>query len=219
MSSRKYEMSRRAQTAALTRGRILDAAESLFVRHGYSRTTLREVARRAGVSVQSVYQAGSKASLMMAILERGFSGEERAVSILARPEFQAIMADPDTERALGRYVDFIVAANGRIIDLWHAAILASDSDPEIAEAVRRSETRRIEDLHLGSGWFVGRGLLPQDRVSEFADVLGHLTGPDTHRYFVRERGWTDERFAQWLRATIAGQLGQYQTGRRMPEGE
>lgn len=219
MSTRKYEMGRRAETAARTRARILDAAEELFVGHGYSRTTLREVARHAGVSVQSVYQAGSKASLMMAILERGFSGAEGAVSILERPEFLAIMADPDTERALDRYVEFIVAANGRIIDLWHAAILASDSDPEIAEAVRLSESQRMDDLHLGSGWFVGRWLLAGECVTEFADVLGHLTSPDTHRYFVRERGWTDERFTRWLRATIAGQLGQYQTGRRMPSGE
>lgn len=212
MSGRGYRLGRRAVSAARTRKAILDAAESLFVREGYSRTTLQEVAREAGVSVQSVHQAGTKASLMTAILERGFSGDEEPTSLLERPEFRTIMADPDTGRALDRYTGYIVDANGRIADLWHAATLATDSDPEIAEAVRRSETRRLADLHTGCQWFVRRRLLAPEQVAEFADALGYLTGPSAHRYFTVERRWSAPRFARWLRATISSQLDQLAVG-------
>jgi AcrR family transcriptional regulator len=205
VTTRRYVSRKRAITAAQTRANILDAAQKLFVENGYSRTTLQEVATTAGVSVQSVYAAGSKASLMMAVLERGFTGDEQFTSLLERPEFLAIMSDSDTERALDRYVDFVVAANSRIADLWHAATLAADSEPAIGEQLERSELRRLDDVHTGSHWFVQRGLLDDD-VVEFADVLSYLTGPDTYRYFTVDRGWTPARFTAWLRRSIAQHL-------------
>lgn len=206
MTTRRYVPRKRAITAAQTRANILDAAQKLFVENGYSRTTLQEVATAAGVSVQSVYLAGSKASLMMAVLERGFTGDEQFTSLLERPEFLAIMSDSDTERALDRYVDYVVAANSRIADLWHAATLAADSEPAIGEQLERSELRRLDDVHTGSYWFVQRGLLDDGRVEEFADVLSYLTGSDTYRYFTVDRGWTPTRFTAWLRRSIAQHL-------------
>src|SRR5262249_13430126 len=48
-------LSRRQQQAAETRQTIIRAAWSLFVQHGYTRTTMEAVAREAHVSVASVY--------------------------------------------------------------------------------------------------------------------------------------------------------------------
>ncbi|MGZ8177920.1 TetR/AcrR family transcriptional regulator [Williamsia sp. SKLECPSW1] len=206
MVKRSYVSTRRAATAAQTRTRILDAAHHLFVERGYSATTLKQIADAAGVSVQSVHLAGSKASLMTAVLERAFTGDEKFVSLLARPEFAAIMADPDTDRALDRYVDHIVTANSRIADTFHAATLAADSDPSIGQELERSELRRLDDIHTGSVWFVQRGLVGAEDVGEFADVLSYLTSPQTYRYFTVDRAWDCGRFTTWLRRSIASHL-------------
>lgn len=206
MSTRRYESRVRAQSAAQTRTDVLDAAQRLFVEQGYSSTTLQQVAVAAGVSVQTVYGQGSKASLMTAILQRAFTGDEQPVSLLARPEFTAIMAEENTTRALDRYVEFVVTANGRIADLHHAAALAADSDRSIGEELERSELRRIDDIRRGMPWFVGRQLLPPDDTDEFADVLSYLTGPQTHRYFTVERRWSTDAFARWLRTAIDSHL-------------
>ena len=52
--------------------RILDAAMSAFIKHGYAETSTLEIAKRAKVSKRDIYAAfGSKEQMLMAcILER-----------------------------------------------------------------------------------------------------------------------------------------------------
>ena len=43
------------RTGDESKKRILDAAGEVFAEHGYARTTIREVARRAGISIGGIY--------------------------------------------------------------------------------------------------------------------------------------------------------------------
>ena len=54
---RRYRSTRRREQATETRARILRAAHDLFVTRGYGRTTIADVARAAGVAVETVYAA------------------------------------------------------------------------------------------------------------------------------------------------------------------
>ena len=54
-----------------TRERILDAAESLFVEHGFEATSMRMITGRAGVNLASVnYHFGSKEALIQEVFRR-----------------------------------------------------------------------------------------------------------------------------------------------------
>jgi AcrR family transcriptional regulator len=54
-----------------TRERILDAAEKLFMQHGYDGTSMRVVTSEAGVNLAAAnYHFGSKEALMQAVLRR-----------------------------------------------------------------------------------------------------------------------------------------------------
>ena len=58
-------------TSAGTKARILDAAERLFVEHGFEATSLRQLTAAAGVNLASVnYHFGSKEELFQAVLTR-----------------------------------------------------------------------------------------------------------------------------------------------------
>jgi AcrR family transcriptional regulator len=62
-----------------TRARILDAAERLFARDGFSGTSLRAVTREAGVNLAAVhYHLGSKQALLEAVLARHIEPINRA---------------------------------------------------------------------------------------------------------------------------------------------
>jgi AcrR family transcriptional regulator len=62
---------RRAMRGPDTKTTILDAAEALFAEHGYDKTSLRELTRRAGVNLAAVnYHFGGKEKLAMAVLAR-----------------------------------------------------------------------------------------------------------------------------------------------------
>src|SRR3954463_2593344 len=55
----------RQRQAQLTRDEILKAARRLFAERGYSRTSVRDIAKAAGVSAQTVYDSiGSKQALV-----------------------------------------------------------------------------------------------------------------------------------------------------------
>ncbi len=54
-----------------TRERILDAAEALFVEHGFEATSMRMITGRAGVNLASVnYHFGSKEALIQEVFRR-----------------------------------------------------------------------------------------------------------------------------------------------------
>ena len=55
----------RERRAQLTRDEILRAARRLFAERGYARTSVRDIAKAAGVSAQTVYDSvGSKQALV-----------------------------------------------------------------------------------------------------------------------------------------------------------
>jgi AcrR family transcriptional regulator len=70
-TQRRYSMELRAAAAEATRERILEAATEAFLEHWYDDITLTEVAKRAGVSGQTVINHfGGKEQLAAATYER-----------------------------------------------------------------------------------------------------------------------------------------------------
>lgn len=195
---RRYSSPLREAEAARTRTRIVEAAGELFVRDGYAATPMRAIAERAGVSIQSVHLAGPKAALLIAAFERSFAGDEGRHSLLERPELQSIVAEPDAEVALGRYVEFLVDANQRAAGIIHAMRAAADADAQVREAYEDLEQRRRRDMLLGADLLVTRGLVDAGRRQEVADVFGYLTWPESYQYFVEESGWSLEAYTAWL---------------------
>jgi AcrR family transcriptional regulator len=78
-------------TSADTKTRILDAAERLFVEHGFEATSLRSLTSAAGVNLAAVnYHFGSKEELFQAVLTRRLDpmNQER-IELLERVEREA----------------------------------------------------------------------------------------------------------------------------------
>lgn len=88
--------------ASATKARILDAAESLFMEHGFEATSLRLITAAAGVNLAAVnYHFGSKEELFQAVLTRRLDpmNQER-VLLLTRYEREAAPATLGCERIL-----------------------------------------------------------------------------------------------------------------------
>jgi AcrR family transcriptional regulator len=80
-----------APRAAATKDKILDAAEALFMEHGFEATSLRSITATAGVNLAAVnYHFGSKEELFQAVLTRRLDpmNQER-VELLTRLERDA----------------------------------------------------------------------------------------------------------------------------------
>ncbi len=199
---RSYHSPRRQADAAATRANIIDAAARLFIRDGYVATSLKAIAAEADVSVPTVHANGPKHALLIAAFERTFAGDEGRHSLAERPALVAIMSEPDTATAIGRYADFLIDANQRSAGIVGAMLAAADSDDEVRAAHLDLETRRHRDMVIAAEWCRQRGLIPADRVAVAADVLGLLTGPGPWTHFIVTRGWHVAAYRTWLIAQI-----------------
>lgn len=202
MTTRSYTSPLRAAEAARTRDAILDAVAALCVSNGYAATTLKAIAAEAGVSVQSVSLAGTKASLLIAAFERAFSGSEGRESLAERPAMAEIMALADADEAISRWLDYVADANARTAGLSRVMETAAGVDPVAADAVADLRARRRRDMGLVAGWFAQRGLVEPENVGRIADEVGLIVGPEAYEYFMAEVAWTPERYREWMSRSI-----------------
>src|SRR3954451_19259174 len=91
----------RAERARATRRRIIDAAASQFVAHGYGATLLDQVAEQAGVAVQTVYfHFGNKRTLLKEARDLAAVGDDDPVPLMERPWVEEIQEETDPVRII-----------------------------------------------------------------------------------------------------------------------
>src|SRR6185503_7436726 len=98
-AKRPYRMTARAASVGVNEGRILDAAYGLFLERMFDQVSLQEIARVAGVGIQTVIRRfHTKERLFAAMIERRMPelAEERE-GVLADPGLTAM------ERLAGQY--------------------------------------------------------------------------------------------------------------------
>lgn len=207
---RRYESRRRQEQAAQTRGDILAAAGKLFRDRGYGATPMPLIATESGVVVETVYRAfGSKAGLFRAVMEAVLAGGATRADIRVeeRPAIRAVIDEPDPQRQIELYVATQPGVHRRSGPLLRALLGAVDTDPELKALWDEMEAWRLE----GQGRFVGmlaeRGRLrPGLSFEEARDILWTLCSLAVHDLLVVARGWTSERYQEWLTAALTREL-------------
>ena len=205
---RRYNSPRRREQAAATRRAILDAAQRLFERQGYAATSMAAIAAEARVAQKTVYLAfETKSGLLRALWHLLLRGDERPEPVGERVWFREVIEEPDPERQLR-----LTAHNSRAVKERAGALMevirgVAPSDPEIGQLWERIQADFYDNQHsivksLEEKRSLRRGL-DADRA---ADILWTVNHPDVYRLLVNERGWSAERFEEWLGETLRSQL-------------
>ena len=129
-----------------TRLVVVAAAARLFAERGWSGTSVRDVAREAGVSVETVYASvGSKARLLMRAIDVGVVGDDAPVPLAERPEFVALGQGDRTARleATARMLADQYARAGRPRE--HPRTGGS-ADADLAEEHRQQQEATAREL-------------------------------------------------------------------------
>jgi len=195
---RPYDSTRRQEQAQDTRRRIIAAARELFVRHGYGKTTIVQIAEAAGVAVETVYGAfGNKATLLRQVWYVDFRGDEDDVPLYDRAEMQAILAEPDLATRIRRHAVLVTATNRRMSLLVDMITGAAATEPAAAAMLAEWADRRIDvaTRYARSAADTGQLAVSEDHCRDvlFATMDGALW-----QRLVVERGWTDAHYADWL---------------------
>ncbi|WP_275668216.1 TetR/AcrR family transcriptional regulator [Leifsonia flava] len=172
--SRSYVSTLRAERAATTRRRILEAAATCFTENGYSGTSLADIAARAGVSPETVKNNGPKRELLLGAFEQAFAGTEGPAPVVDSDPAQEILAITDADAFLTATAAFVAAANARTSVLWIEFLAAANADALVAAALDDLLARRRADC-LG--------------VEAAVAALSFLSSPESHQQLVLEGGW------------------------------
>ncbi|MEU6393895.1 helix-turn-helix domain-containing protein [Streptomyces sp. NPDC046939] len=199
---RRYDSLRRTAQAQQTRADIARAARRLFVSRGWAATTVRDVAREAGVSVPTVYAAyGNKTGLTRALADAADLSADVAQLVA---ELESPAADPAAQlAAMAAYDRRLFQRAGDIITLVREA---GRSEPELAAFYRdsrgRADTARIQVFSTWSADVLRHGL----DIQSATDVYGALCNIDVYTELAVERGWSPDRIEQWWRQALVREL-------------
>jgi AcrR family transcriptional regulator len=197
---RKYDAPARRAAAEATRERICAAAEDLFVRDGYARTSIRAVAQEAGVVEATIYLVfPNKAALLdAAILRAVMQGRGESMDeVVALPPSEVLpRLAASTSTLMQRAAPLMATGEG-------VALLDAEVRPlrDRAHAEIQAAMRAIAD-RLDEGGLLRPGLSPADA----AKTLYTIGSETTYLRFAAGREDDPERYAAWLTATFEATL-------------
>lgn len=198
---------RRDVASAETRAEIVRAAQLLFLRDGYARTSIGAVAEEAGVVVQTIYNSvGKKAALLSAVIDEMAAGPR---SPMAVPEFMSEAASraPDAPAVVTLLTDWLTEVNERMAVLWVVIDEAAPGDRDVAELKRQREQNRLRNYELAAVELRRRSALAAGvKVPEAAAAIWSLGHPSVYRALVGDAGWTPTRYRSWLEVALTRAL-------------
>jgi AcrR family transcriptional regulator len=205
---RRYESPLRREQAAVTRRRILEAAQRLFEREGFTATTMAAIASEAGVALKTVYLAfETKTGVLRALWHLLLRGDVEPVPVGERAWFRAVLEEPDPRRKVRLNVHNAKLVRARIGPLLDVIRDAAPSEPRIAELWARIQAEFYENQRAVVEDLAKRkALRPGLAVEHASDVLWTLNHPDLYGLLVGERGWTPEEHEEWLADILCEQL-------------
>lgn len=201
-----------AASRAETRRRLLAAAGAEFTEHGYRAATVKRIAERAGVTVQTLYLAWtSKATLLHAHLEHALSGDsdpdaDYATTIDAVIARVVGDATGDPAGAIRAFAHLFRTMAERAAPAWKLYRDAAATDPAIAAEWHRLQQLRRDTMshfvaHLPTDAFRA-GVNPEQATT----TAWMIASPETFGLMVEIGGSSLDEYEAWIADTLTATL-------------
>jgi TetR/AcrR family transcriptional regulator, cholesterol catabolism regulator len=190
---RSYDSSVRAERAGENRGRLVSAAHGLFLRQGWTQTTMTQVAAAAGLARPTVYlHFDAKIDLLLACIDTALS----EVPVRDRADYQAMGRGTLHQRA-ATAARWLRDAYERSAAIQRVLDDAAVSTPEAARAQARMEQRRHDEFASACRLVLGDRLPPGALVDEVWAL-----GSREMWFKLAERGWSPDDWQAWFARAV-----------------
>ena len=192
----------------LARRAVVEAARTLFLERGYAATTIEALSEHSDVPSATVYRLfSSKLGILKALLDTSIAGDDQPLAVQERPDVASLFTEPDPHKLLAGFAGVTTAINQRTNDVYRVLASAAGSDPAAAELLNEIRQQRDQgQSQIARSLARARALKPGLRERDAADLIHALMSPEVYRLLVGDRGWTPERYQQWLATTLTQQL-------------
>ena len=199
---RSYSSQNREAKAAQTRCYILSCAKSLFESTSIEEVTIEQIARKAKVSVPTIYALfQSKRGIVREIIDQAIPPSHYEVLITRVNEAKTVR---DILMVAAKIARTMYDAERVQMDLFWKMSL---STPEFQDLEKEREKRRYQrqEDSLRRTWNE-QEVKPGLAFSQARDVLWVLTGRDMYRLLVVEKEWSADAYEQWLAQSLIDML-------------
>jgi AcrR family transcriptional regulator len=203
---RRYDSARRQEAAQERRAAVVEAASRLFMREGFSGTTIARIAEDAGVSEEMVYKVfGNKIALVRAIRDKALAGEGPVHAERRSDLMQASQNDP---RAIIRgWGVLTMEVAPRVAPVLLLVREAAASDPELARLQAEMDAARLTRMTHNARTLLNGGHLRAGMTLDAAtDVLWTYSSPQLYELLVIRRGWSVERYGRFIADSMIAAL-------------
>jgi AcrR family transcriptional regulator len=205
---RAYDASGRREQARARRLAVVLAARELFETGGFRQTTIAAIAKRAGVSSESIYKTfGTKAALAKAVFDMELAGDDEPVPVAERPAMQAMRDEPDVRRKVTMFAEGLARRQARsaaVQILIRDGRHVDDSLIPVWEALQREGLTGMTALgqHL-----LDTGQLREDlTLEQVRDILWNYLSIDAYERLVLIQGWSQQHYSDWLAHSMISAL-------------
>jgi len=191
-----------------TRAAVIDAAGALFLERGYAGTTIEAISESSDTPQATVYRLfSSKLGILKAMLDIAIGGDEQPVAMADRAEVRALLADDHPRQKLQGFAALLRVLMARTAPVHRILADAARSDEaaaallaEIARQRQQGQQRIARSLARAGA--LRAGLKERDA----ADIIHALASPEVYGLLVLDRGWSGDRYEDWLTAILTDQL-------------
>ena len=197
--ARSYHSPLRRRQAAQTRAAVLDAATALFGELGWADTSMRHVAKAAGVSMETVYAVfGSKGDLLAAVMDVAVVGDDLPIP-LAQRDVALVLGTGTRGERVTKAASMSAAISSRTCELVQALTQGSATDAFLAQRLCALDERRRGEIADYIKQVASRA--PTRRE---LDEVWLLTSAEVFHLLVHRSGWTPEQHEHWLADRLLG---------------
>jgi AcrR family transcriptional regulator len=192
----------------LARAAVVQAARQLFLDRGYAATTVDAISERSDVPAATVYRLfASKLGILKAVIDIAIVGDDLPVPVTERPQVRSALATQNPREQLAGFVAVTRQINARAAPVYQILVSAAAADTDAAALLAEIARQRQQGQRQLARSLARRGALrPSLRQRDAEDLIHALMSPEVYRLLVSERGWSAERYARWLTATLVDQL-------------
>ena len=191
-----------------TRAAVVDAARSLFLERGYVATTIESISDRSNTPQATVYRLfSSKLGILKAVLDVAIVGDVESVPMADRPQVRSLLGDPDPVQQVTGFAALLRDLMARTAPVHRLLADAARSDADAASLLAEIARQRHEGQRRIARSLARSGALkPGLRERDAADVIHALASPEVYGLLVFDRGWSGDRYEDWVRAILVDQL-------------
>jgi TetR/AcrR family transcriptional regulator, regulator of autoinduction and epiphytic fitness len=198
---REYDSSRRQAQANETRRHILDAARKLFMERGYAGATAEAIAAEAGVAAQTIYAIFKNKKRMLVSLMNvsPTTGVEDFTPMTERPTIQAVSQEHNQHRQLHMFAEVVANNLDQFAVISEIMTDAAKTEPDFDRILQKLNRQRLEHMTFAVQQIAANGPFRENiDEAEARDIVWTLTSGEVFLLLTRDRGWSKEKYAQWL---------------------